>query len=764
MSNVARLGLEVNAKGVTEATSELAKLTTASKAAEKAAKDLSSQKGAAKAAVDAAKGYQAQSAAALAAARASATASKADIDAAKAAHAKATAVSMAARADYESVNASLAAANAEMKQTNALRMSARAAAGANDNLVKTHNTANIAAQGFDIVTTAAGGMNAGLIGMQQGLQLAQVAMSSGEGFAKTLGAAFMAMLNPMTFLIVGFTALSALLIQTVNWGWLASKAVDGIAWALENLAPYLAVAAGALALIYAPALLGGLALVATGLFNIGVAATSMAGSLTLAWLAAIGPVGWFIAGLATVVTAAVIFRDELTQILGFDIVGAAKTGVNAIIGAFVGAFLAVKATWKMLPAALGDLMILGANATIAAVEGMVNKIAAKLDGFIKKMYDSIKGLASYAGMELPDYKGMGGFDFGRVPNPYGGKGLDTGKAALNAAKGAIGPDYLGNMGDAIVAGASKGVAALKDLSKWLTTVDEKDKKKKSGGKTSEDKYSDIVQGAERRIASLNAERQAIGLTEEASAALRYEQDLLNQAQQKGLTLTDAQKGNLSALAQVMASVEASVAKAKEQFEKLKETVGFVKDTARGFVDDFVSGLKNGESAWKSFANAALGALNKIADKLLDSVFDSFFNTSTGPGGNWLMNLFGGGGQAGAILSGSAGPGLYARGTASARAGEAIVGEEGPELVRFKGGERVVPNHQMRAANNNKNQSGSGHFSYSSNIVVSGNGDKELMARMRKVAQEDFQSGITEYRRNGVQDDIKGYNDDPYKRG
>jgi hypothetical protein len=75
-------------------------------------------------------------------------------------------------------------------------------------MVKTHNTANLAAQGFDIGTTAAGGISAGLIGMQQGLQIAQVAMTTSGGFAKTLGAALLAMLSPVTLLAVGLTTLS----------------------------------------------------------------------------------------------------------------------------------------------------------------------------------------------------------------------------------------------------------------------------------------------------------------------------------------------------------------------------------------------------------------------------------------------------------------------------------------------------------------------------------------------------------------------------
>jgi phage-related tail protein len=297
----------------------------------------------------------------------------------------------------------------------------------------------------------------------------------------------------------------------------------------------------------------------------------------------------------------------------------------------------------------------------------------------------------------------------------------------------------------------------------MSTVE--DKKKKSG-KSDEEKYSDIVHGAERRIASLDAERNALGLTEEASAALRYEQDLMNEAQQKGITLSAAQKGELSALAGVMASVEAATKKAKE-------TLDFAKDATKGFLDDFTTGLKNSEGVWKSFGNAAMGVLDKITDKLLNDVVDALFEVNkAGSSGGGILgtllggigSLFGGTNAFGAVSADPWAGGRYAGGTASARAGAALVGEEGPEIVRFKGGEKVIPNHQIQAANNNKNTSGGGHFSYTSNITVSGNGDKELMARMRKTAQEDTRAAFDQYRRNGVQDDIASYNDDPHKRG
>jgi hypothetical protein len=138
---------------------------------------------------------------------------------------------------------------------------------------------------------------------------------------------------------------------------------------------------------------------------------------------------------------------------------------------------------------------------------------------------------------------------------------------------------------------------------------------------------------------------------------------------------------------------------------------FVKSTTAGFINDLRDGLRSGEGFWKSFGNAALGVLDRITDKLLNDVLDAIFkvNSSAAGGGGSLLggilNLFGGGSSQFSIAS-AGGIGLYADGTSSARSGLAVVGERGPELVRFRGGEQVIPNHRIYpAANQNAARGG-----------------------------------------------------------
>lgn len=148
----------------------------------------------------------------------------------------------------------------------------------------------------------------------------------------------------------------------------------------------------------------------------------------------------------------------------------------------------------------------------------------------------------------------------------------------------------------------------------------------------------------------------------------------------------------------MASVEAETI-------RMGEAIEFSKMLTHGFFDDFFAGIERGKSVWESFGDAALGVLDRIADKLLTDVIDAVFqvgNAGKGAGGGGLLGLlgglFGGGKTAVDPWAGLRG---YASGTSSARPGVAWVGEKGPELVRFRGGEEVVPNHRLHnAANTN----------------------------------------------------------------
>lgn len=708
MSDVAQLGIQVTSKGIKENTDGLDKLSGAAARAEAATDGLA---GANRGAVGAA--------------------------------------SAAAKA-YSSEGAAAASASKQIEMAN------RAANQNTAGLVRTHNTANLAAQGFDIVTTAAGGMSAGLIGMQQGLQIAQVAMMTTDGFVKTLGASLMAMLSPITLIAVALTTLVAVLIQAVNWTKLAQSALNALADILDDIAPYAIAAAAALALIYGPTIVAGIVSMIALLSRLVVVAAEIGVSFAAAWVAAMGPVGWVILGFATVLAAAVVFRDELRSIFGRDVVNDAKTAANYIIGSFVAAYHDIVFVWSNFGNIIGLAIQSAVNAVIKGVNEMVKQAAAGVDTLVATLN---KALPSSA--QIPSIG-----DVGDTIKSWDGGYEDRMKRLTGdrnkQIQSDLSHDYLRDFGGAIEKGASAASDKLKELSKWMSTVDEK-AKKGSGGKSDLEKYGDIVSGAERRIAALEAERNALGLSEEAAAALRYETEFLNQAQQRGITLTAAQKGELSALAQVMAQTEAET-------KKMGLAIEFSKDLTKGFFDDFFSSIESGKSVWESFGDAALGVLDRIADKLLNDVVDALFEVNkagSGSGGGLLSGILGlfGGGQMGIAKAG--GIGMYAAGTPAARPGVAWVGEKGPELVRFKGGEEVIPNHKLRASNRNNAGSGgqgNSHFTFNSNVTVSGNGDKELMSRMQQATQTQLREGFDQFSRNVLPGRVNQINEDPYAVG
>ncbi|WP_051680013.1 phage tail length tape measure family protein [Pseudorhizobium marinum] len=629
MAELASLGIEVQATNVDQASSKLDKLSGAAKRAEAAVDGLGP--------------------------------------------ASSKAGQMAARAADEATTALNAEAVAATKAAGAMRLHA---AAANQNMrgmgAASMNVGNLAAQFQDIAVTSAMAMNPLQIALQQGTQISAVLGPMGAaGAVRALGSAFLAIISPVALVTIALVALVAAGLQMVEWPQLAAAALVGVADGLQVIAPYAVAAAAALALLYSPVIIGGLVQLIALLGRLSIAAVTLAASF-----AAANPALAFIIGITAAIAAANIFRDELAAIFGRDIVEDAKNGINGIIGAFVGGYEGIRATWSRLPAALGDIVVSTANAVITGIENMINRVSTAINGYIQSV-NSMLGSLPFGVGEGMEIGSIGSVSLGRLDNSYAGAANAVESTIGSSMSEAMGRDYVGGFGEAISRGASAASAKLKELAKSLTEVDDKSKRKKGrGGKTEEEKYSDIVDGANRRITSLEAERAALGMTEEAAAALRYETELLNQAQQTGITLTEAQKGELSALGSVMASIETATKKAKEAME-------FAQDVSRGFVDDFVSGLANGEGAWKSFANAAMNALSKIADKLMDSAFDSLFGGGAGGGmGGLFGGLFGGGAS---MFPSRPGVGLFASGgyTGSGAAHQAAGIVHGGEFVFSK---------------------------------------------------------------------------------
>ncbi|MDW9417411.1 hypothetical protein GOB15_23770 [Sinorhizobium meliloti] len=147
---------------------------------------------------------------------------------------------------------------------------------------------------------------------------------------------------------------------------------------------------------------------------------------------------------------------------------------------------------------------------------------------------------------------------------------------------------------------------------------------------------------------------------------------------------------------------------KEAAQQAEEQVRFFRDLTGGAVSDFFSSIEEGASVWEAFSEAAINALDKIANKLLDDVLDAVFQVNgagTGGGGvlgglgDWFGSLFGGSSDPWAGLR-MANGGVFSAGRVTAFAkggaftnqivdrptlfpfakGAGLMGEAGPEAI------------------------------------------------------------------------------------
>jgi tape measure domain-containing protein len=121
-------------------------------------------------------------------------------------------------------------------------------------------------------------------------------------------------------------------------------------------------------------------------------------------------------------------------------------------------------------------------------------------------------------------------------------------------------------------------------------------------------YDDILMKAREFVVEQGREGQALGMTSSAAARLRYEQELLNQAQQAGIDLTPRQRQEIAQLAQGMATAETSFDALKAKQEQAAEASKFFGQTATDAITGLISGTMTAEQALQGM----LQALVKVA--------------------------------------------------------------------------------------------------------------------------------------------------------
>jgi tape measure domain-containing protein len=215
-------------------------------------------------------------------------------------------------------------------------------------------------------------------------------------------------------------------------------------------------------------------------------------------------------------------------------------------------------------------------------------------------------------------------------------------------------------------------------------------KTKKSGSTKKDDYEQALKTTNEETAALNEQRAALAGLSGSSAdyaqkvtAVEQATSILSAAQKAGAAvgkeLSDVNQllyGDLSKLtpeaqkqALAIRAAALSYADADAKLNKLKETqdaaaqslkdmIQLEKDVAGGILSDIRTALEDGKITWKEWGNIAVNALNKVADKLQETLLDQLFKANPF---SFLGSL------GGAVSGGSVGGGVAAAGAKSAPA-------------------------------------------------------------------------------------------------
>ncbi|WP_374900902.1 phage tail tape measure protein [Brucella endophytica] len=491
------------------------------------------------------------------------------------------------------------------------------------------------------------------------------------------------------------------------------------------------VVGAALLVAFAPTILS---MMAAGFVAIGTAGVAAFTAITVAIAA--NPLGAILVAITTIITALYVFRDDIKEVFGVDVVATAKGAANAVIGAFVGGYHVVMEQWRNLPTLFSALGKQAYNSLVSEFE---------------KPALAINGMTIIPGLDLSSMKS----DL-----------TDAEKSSLSGATATFNKDfnrdYIGDRFGGVAESAGSAAASIAKVTDASTSaalaLGETDK---AAAKT-KNSYDEIVRSANQFIAAQQLEASVIGLTEQAASRLRFEQDLLNQAANDNIKLTPKQKEELMGLAAGMAAAEAET-------KRLTDAYDFQKDVLKGVFSDFRSALDDGKLSWQDLGNVAISVLDKITDKLLNDVIDAIMQVNgAGSGGGGflssLLGMFGGGGggavdpwagmrmaNGGAFSGGNVIPfatgGIVGSPTQFPMSGgrTGLMGEAGPEgilpLRRNSAGQLGV----MASGASNNNQPQSTHVTVGVSVDNNGN----LQAFVKSVARGESQAAIKSYDKTGA---------------
>lgn len=203
--------------------------------------------------------------------------------------------------------------------------------------------------------------------------------------------------------------------------------------------------------------------------------------------------------------------------------------------------------------------------------------------------------------------------------------------------------------------------------------------KKKGTKKRDDEYGRLAERIRESTAAMQAENETLAsidpLINDYGYALekaRIQQELLAAAKKAGIAITPALEAEIAKLAEGYANATVEAGRLAESQDKVRESAEEMRSLGKDVMSGFIKDLQSGKSASEALA----GALQKVADKLLDIALSSMFE----PKGGGLL------GGLGSLLSGI----FRAQGGPVKKGQPYIVGEKRPELFVPDQNGRIVP--------------------------------------------------------------------------
>lgn len=525
------------------------------------------------------------------------------------------------------------------------------------------NTANLAAQFQDIGVTAAMGMSPLQIALQQGTQISAVLGPMGAaGAVKSLGAAFLSVINPVSLVTIGLVAASAAAIQyfgSMDWG--GAKSEETLKKEAE--------------LIDAVVQKWGEALPALKAYN--DERNKVASGKDIKEVAGIAADEQWTGLRKQLADVNIEFTDMTSRLaqLGKDEnqVGNLQRSFNDLAAGIEDGTASTELAKKVQDELLA-LVKDGANPEIAAF--------AKTFEALGKAIEAASGKASQFKTEAAVL-----VDLVKQLGPLGQLGpvlSGDGKFLINANdQQNFRAQQEANKNPLIESnGRMMGVPTPESKPVQLGEEAEKvSKKAETAAEKARNAYRDLLKSADDRIGQLRLESELLGEYGAATDAARFRLDLLQQSEDKGRSLNEKQRAEIEAKVELYKKYSEALGQAKLKQDMLdanrlagmskidqnivetQKSYGLAQDpnsasgkalrdqinredianTTASFLSEFSGGvISGGKTLGESFADAVKNAAANAMQKSLDSLFGQI--------GNALASALMPGGKGGAAAS------------------------------------------------------------------------------------------------------------------